>query len=195
MTGLEKILDEIKSESTTNAEKITTDANSQAQLIEKAANDEGEKLSAEIIRKAEKKKEDIEKRGVSSASLEKQKAMLVAKQQVMQEMINNSLSELKNLPDEKYFQVILKLISKNSLSSQGEIMFSKKDLARLPENFEEKINSQANGKLSLSEKTANISSGFVLVYGGIEVNCSFDAIFASKRDQLSDAISQLLFTE
>lgn len=195
MTGLEKILDEIKSESTNNAEKIIADASSQAQLIEQAATDEGEKLSAQILQKAEKKKDDIEKRGVSSASLEKQKAMLVVKQQVMQEMIDNSLSEFKNLPNEEYFQFILNLLSKNSLPTQGEIMFSKKDLERLPQNFEDKINSQANGKLGLSQKPANISSGFVLVYGGIEVNCSFDAIFASKHDQLSDAISQLLFTE
>ena len=37
------------------------------------------------------------------------------------------------------------------------------------------------------------SRGFILIYGGIEENCSIDAMFAEKRDELLDQVRKILF--
>ena len=49
------------------------------------------------------------------------------------------------------------------------------------------------GALEFSGEVRNIDGGFILVYGGIEENCSIDAVFAEKRDELLDQVRKILF--
>ena len=49
------------------------------------------------------------------------------------------------------------------------------------------------GVLEISGETRNIDGGFILIYGGIEENCSIDAMFAEKRDELLDQVRKILF--
>ena len=67
----------------------------------------------------------------------------------------------------------------------------------MPEGFEEEIREIAGkngGTLVLSKEPRKISGGFVLVYGGIEENCSFRAMFNSRKDELSDEVHRILFS-
>ena len=73
---------------------------------------------------------------------------------------------------------------------------TKKDLERMPAGFREEIKSlaqQKGGVLEISGETRNIDGGFILIYGGIEENCSIDAMFAEKRDELLDQVRKILF--
>ena len=44
-----------------------------------------------------------------------------------------------------------------------------------------------------SEDPGRIKSGFILSYGGIEENCSLDAIFAEKAETLRDLANSILW--
>ena len=93
--------------------------------------------------------------------------------------------------------MLLKLAVKSAQTGEGELLFSAKDLARLPEGFEEQINAALKDKgavLHVSAGSRDIDAGFVLTYGGIEENCSFDAIFDSARETLQDKAQELLFS-
>ena len=46
----------------------------------------------------------------------------------------------------------------------------------------------------VSKEGKNIENGFVLVYGGIEENCTLRAMFDAKRDELSDKVHRMLFS-
>ena len=48
-------------------------------------------------------------------------------------------------------------------------------------------------ELTVTEDPAPIEAGFILKYGGIEQNCSFDAVFAGESENLSDKAGRLLF--
>ena len=50
------------------------------------------------------------------------------------------------------------------------------------------------GSLKVSKEGKNIENGFVLVYGGIEENCTLRAMFDAKRDELSDKVHRMLFS-
>lgn len=195
MTGLDKILQEIKSEASANAEITLKSANTEAEKILADAKVEANTRSEEILKSTEKKKEDILSRGKSSANLEKQKALLLAKQTVINNMLSVALNKMENAEEDKYFSYIKKLIEKNSQKADGIIAFNQKDLNRLPNNYLSEINAVSKGKLEISNKAVNIKSGFILIYGGIEENCSFDAIFRSRHEELTDVISALLFTQ
>ena len=92
---------------------------------------------------------------------------------------------------------ILKLAVKSAQDGKGELLFSSKDLARVPEGFEDRLNAALKDKdaaLRISKDTRDIDAGFVLTYGGIEENCSIDAIFDSAHELLQDKVQEILFS-
>ena len=95
-----------------------------------------------------------------------------------------------------YFDFLYTQLDKQNLAREGVLLLNAKDLARRPADFEKKIGAAAEkqkGKLSLSEKAAEIEGGFILSYGGIEENCSLEALFESEADVLKDAVRAVLF--
>ena len=81
-------------------------------------------------------------------------------------------------------------------SAGGKDSLSEKDLARMPESFPvelARIADERGGKLTVSQETRSMEGGFVLLYNGIEENCSFRAIFDAKRDELQDRYTRYYF--
>ena len=53
---------------------------------------------------------------------------------------------------------------------------------------------EKNGvRLTVSDKPAAIKNGFILNYGGVEENCTIDALFDQSRDDLLDKVKEILF--
>lgn len=193
MAGIDKIVRQIEDDTKAVCDEMILKARAKSDDILSAARIEAQKITDDAKRKTADRVADIEKRGESSAELEERKVVLYTKQSIINDMLNIGMENAKNLPDDEYFALILKMIGKNSQPKDGEIFFGEKDLKRLPEDFVTEINSVSKGKLTLSDKAAAIDAGFILSYGGIEENCSFDAIFMSEADNLSDRAGKLLF--
>lgn len=190
MTGLEKIIKSISDEAETEASKIIEDANSKAsELLEKSKSDSDNNASA-LIKEAEDKAKVILEKAMSAAMVEKKKLILLEKQNHIKNLIDEAKNSIINLPDDQYFEVIFKMIEKSVSEGEGEIVFSERDKKRLPEDFLERLKKLS---LKVSKETRNFSGGFVLVYGGIEENCSLDVLFESKYDDLCDSVNKLLF--
>ena len=69
------------------------------------------------------------------------------------------------------------------------------DLGRLPADFEAQVNRAAGrGHITVSRTPCSLPDGFLLVCGGIDVNCTFDALFEAEADALQDIAGGLLFT-
>jgi V/A-type H+-transporting ATPase subunit E len=132
----------------------------------------------------------------SGAEAEMKREILAFKSDCINQVINKALDELNNLPDEKYFSVILELVGKHLKSGNGTLYFGKKDLARMPDNFQQNVDALASGKNSsviISAEAVDIKNGFILSYGNISENCTFDAIAESERDSLRDKAAEILF--
>lgn len=131
-----------------------------------------------------------------AAQQKRRQAALSAKQEVIGEIINEAYERLLNLEDEKYFAVIKKMLEDNVLSEKGEIIFSARDRQRMPKDFEDVIKNVAfekGGELVMSDEIRSIDGGFVLVYGGIEENCTFKAMPEASREELHDMVNGKLF--
>ena len=197
MTGLEKILKSISDEAEESAEKIISRANEDAEQIILQGKRQAEEQAAEIIKKSEKEADVIIERAMSAVALEKKRKVLRAKQEHIRSLIEEAKNSIIKLPENDYFTVILKMIEKFATSESGEIIFSPFDRERLSNDFHDKLNRVMNfkgGTLKISNEVRNISGGFILVYGGIEENCSFDALFESANDRLCDCVNELLFS-
>ena len=193
MSGIDKIIQDIEFNTDKSCDAVLGTARSKAESIMMDAQRQAEQIIADGKERTALHVADIKKRGESAADLEEKRVLLSTKQHIISQMLQNGLEKAKNLSDDEYFSLVLQMIGKYSLPEDGTILFGEKDLKRLPADFASKINDAAKGKIALSDKAAAIDAGFILQYGGIEENCSFDAIFASEAENLSDRAGRLLF--
>lgn len=193
MSGIDKIIKQIESDTKDYCDEIIANAQIKADKVIADAGNEAETIKASSAAKTEQRLSEIAARAKSAAALEEKKAFLQAKQSVICDMLFEALSYAKSLPKDEYFSLILEMIEKNAQDGRGVICFGRKDLQRLPSDFPKKINEVIKGELTIADEPLDIDAGFILSYGGIEENCSFDAIFRSKSEELSDRASSLLF--
>lgn len=196
MTGLENILSKIEEEARGRADVILREARQQAEEIRTQARVEAGRQADEIAAKGEKDAADTLARAQSAADLYKRKAELSAKQRLIRETIEAARRQLREMEANAYFSLLQDLAVAHALPQAGQIYLSPEDRKRVPALFEEGLNaalSEPDAKLTLAEGTRPIDGGVVLVYGGIEENCSFEALFDAKMDTLGDLAQSLLF--
>jgi V/A-type H+-transporting ATPase subunit E len=194
MTGLEKILSQIENEQDNRCRELTSEAQKKAQSIVDEANRQAQEIAKNKAEEMEAKLEIAKQAAESAAELAKSRILLETKLRLIDETLERSLEVIKALPKKEYFEILKELVLKNAQKGEGVLRLSQADVNRLPSNFVDSINNafKRGYKIKLGD-TADIDSGFILVYGDIDVNCSFEAIAASKRDELRDTLNSLLF--
>lgn len=196
MTGLEKITSQIQEEANALAEKKISAAQKEADEILAAAKEACANLEAEAEEKNAVLKTNYDSRVKSSAEQQRRTALLRAKQEIIADVIDQAYVTLREKDVQGYFLTMEKILKTYALAEAGEIYFSAEDLARMPADFEKKITAAAKekgGSLVLKKEPKAIADGFVLVYGGIEENCTLKALFDAKKDQLQDKVNAILF--
>lgn len=196
MTGLDKIVNQILDDAGKEASQVIEKAQAEADGILSAAREACEKLTAENDERIAEYEKNYIERIQSSAQLKKRQAVLKAKQQIISDMLDKAYEELCRKDGDEYFDLIKKMLEKFALAKSGEVYFSKRDLDRMPKGFAAEISKIAEskgGELVLSQEARELDGGFILVYGGVEENCSFKALISAQRDELSDKVHQLIF--
>ena len=194
MTGLEKILSQIEYEQDNRCRELISEAQAKAQAIIDEANEQAKQIELNAQQELELKLGTGRLAAESAAELAKSRALLETKLGLIEKTLESSLEVIKALPKKEYFEILKELILKNAQKGEGVLRLSANDTGRMPSNFIDSVNNafKRGYRIKLGEE-ADIDSGFILVYGDIDVNCSFDAIAAAKRDELQDALNSLLF--
>ena len=191
MAGLDKIIGEIHAESDGLIREVLDRAQKEAAQIRSEAEKKAGDSVERIRRESDARLADSKSRAQSAAALTKRQLLLQEKQNLIGEVLEKAKETFLALPD-----TLLALLKKNALSEQGEILLNERDRKRLPADFEKKAEEAAKakgGSLRISEKTREIDGGLILVYEGIEQNCSVDALFETNIEMLQDKIQNILF--
>ncbi|HCT91398.1 MAG TPA: hypothetical protein DF613_08490 [Lachnospiraceae bacterium] len=196
MAGLDNIVSEILAEANAAAESVRQAAQHEAEEIAKAAAAQSRQECEALEAKAGQARDTEVARTKSSADLQRRQRLLAAKQEIIAGVIDKAYEEIFRLDDAAYFELVKKMLGRYVLDKEGEICFNERDKKRLPKDFADVISEAAKakgGSLVLSDEVRRIDGGFVLIYGGIEENCSFKALFAAERDRLTDRVYQFVF--
>lgn len=196
MSGLDKITARILEESADKAQKITDEAVQKA----KAITADGQKKTAEecerIGRKAEAVARSTEEKGQTSAQLRHKQILLSGRQELIHEVIDTARRELGSLNDAEYKEFIIKLFNRHLPSQDAKLLLSEQDKNRLGADTLEALKSAAlanDSKLTIADEAADIKNGFVLSYGGVEENCTIDALLDQSMDDMQDKVKDILF--
>lgn len=196
MSGLDKMKSQILEDANAQAEERIAQANAQAEEIQAKVKAEVDAAWQRMNQKTETAVKNYHERIASSCDMQRKTAILKAKQEVISEVLQKAYEKVMNLSNEEYFELLTNLLKAYVQSGDGVIYFSEKDKQRVPVSFVEeagKIAASKGGKLAFADETLQIDGGFVLVYGGIEENCTIQAIFESKRDEWSDLVQKVIF--
>lgn len=196
MAGLDKILDDIREESARAVDLVKQEAQDTYDAEMAKAREEADAQAQKILSKAREASDELIARADAAAALEEKRMILNAKQELISDVIAQAKDAFVNLPEEEYFDLILKLISQNALKGEGEICFSRKDFERLPKDFAAKLVAALpeGAALNVSKEDAKIGGGFILKYDGLEQNLSVEEIFEEKKDLMTDAAGKVLFS-
>lgn len=197
MTGLDRILSQIGYEAQTAADTVLAEAKRQAEVIAKEAEAQGRSEAQRIEQHSAAAVQDALARAESAAQLQKKKAVLSTKQELIAQAQESAHKALCAKTGAAYFEVILRMAKKFALPQAGEILFNERDAKSLPDGFEAALNAavkEQGASLNISKETRSIDGGFVLSYGGVEENCSFAALFDGARETLQDKVHELLFS-
>lgn len=198
MTGLDTILESIRKDGRENAAAILAKAQQEAAVIKSRGEEDAQLRREEILRDAPQQAQDAADRMLSSAHREQRRILLTARQALIQETLEAAEKSLFDLPDQEYFTVLLGLAAKRALPQKGELVLGSRDFARMPADFGKKLQAALpqGAELTVGEKpNPAIDGGFLLLYGGIEENCTFRALFDDKREELQDLTNQILFAD
>ena len=196
MSGLDNIVEEIRNQSKQEADEILKEADVFCKDYMNKIKKDVEVEVVSIEKKALADRKLYEEKTVSGMEFLERNSILRAKQQVIEQAIDKARESIAGLNDEEYFNVLEKLLRKNGQQGKGKIYFSKKDLDRIPNGFEDRVKeivTENQGELVIDKEPANIKDGFVLVYGEIEENCTLKALFDSNIDRIKDIANKQLF--
>lgn len=189
MTGLEKIIQQIENDSNASVSQVIGEAQSLAANVLSDAKAVINDKKALHQKEMDALKATVLERAKSSAELESRKIILSKKLSLISKAIDEAMEKLSSLPTQDYFELLLKLTEKYASDDKAEMQLSQKDLQRLPSDFTSKLPKNIN----LSETVAKIDNGFLLIFDGIDINCSFSALFNDKTEELQDKTSSILF--
>ena len=197
MTGLEKILDEIKAQSRQAVEQIESEGRKIADDMIKEQEEKINSKKAVFEKELEQtSKLDLEK-GISSAISQKKKMILEEKQNIISDIIEKSKNYIKNLSKDEYMTFLEKIALKYAHKEEGKIRLTASDKNSIGQELVSRLNSKlsenSKGTLVLDDQVSNEKSGFVIIYKDVEENCSLEAIFSEKRELLEDKINSFLF--
>ena len=190
MSGLDKILEHITKEARDEADRILAEAREESDKILSSGKSEADSMAQSIAKQSEADVAAAVKRIQSTSQLKEKRLILQAKQEKIEEVFQSALSQLTQLDEKAYFDVIRKMIDRYASGEKGTISFRAADLSRLPDD----IRAAAAAKnLEIGSETSDIAGGFILTYGDIEENCSFEVLIDTSREALQDMVGQLLF--
>jgi len=193
----EQVVQKILSEANAKAEKIVHDAKAKAAEQASQLENEMTDFDAETGRLAEAAAEDKLQRMLANARMTHGKQTLAAKVAILDDVFKQAKKAVNMLPDEQYLSLMTALM-KRSVETGDEEVIVGKDERRINEQFISRLNGELGsgfkGNLRLSSsRRADITGGFILSRGKVQINATTDVLIESLRESMEIELAQELF--
>lgn len=196
MGGLSKITESILGEAQSEAKKILDAASAEEREILAKCEEDKAKITEDEAKKLQEECMELSRLAETAADAEAREIILSAKNKAIEKITEYLKESLKNADKEEYFEFLAKLCKGNRESGDGVMYLSKEDLARMPADFEKRVNEGlTSGKITISAEPTNTNGGFIIKYGKVDINCTLDSIFEEKKNDISDIINKSLMKE
>ncbi len=198
MKGTEKIIAHIRADGDAEAKRIIDAASKQAEEIRAESFKEALSEYEKLMQTGNTECEDILSGSRRIAEMEAKKSVLSVKQEMVASAFDAAREEIVNMPRDEYAQFLARMAADAATIGEEEMLLNEADKKELGKAVCKAANELLSakgvpGRLTLSEDTADISGGVIVRFGGIETNCSIDALIRQRRSGLSTEVAAVLF--
>lgn len=198
--GIEELVERILMDARGEADVIMARAESRRAEILKAADAEAERVYWKSFGALKQRAENEKKQRVALETLEARKAILEEKRRLLEEVFDTARRRLLELPEERYVEVLVKVLANVLAGGEGEVIFSPRDRDRVGARFVSRANEEIEragdgSRVVLAADTREISGGFILRAAGVEIDASVDAQIGHLRERMQEEIVDKLFGE
>lgn len=192
----EQVVEKILAQAKAEAQSLLDDARAKADAQQKQTDAEAAEFRQQTQAQAEAAADDKLRRMLAGARMAHAKQVLAVKAELLNEVFDKALQKLNQLPDEQYLALMKKLMTRAIETGDEEVIVGK-DEKRINEEFIKKVNRDLGtgfkGNLRLSSQRANISGGFLLSRGRVQVNVSSEVLISQAREVMEMELADELF--
>jgi len=192
MSALNRILNEIDQLAAETKEHILAQAQQTAAEITAQSAQECHALEQQMQQQAQLLYTEAQQRAQSSNRLARRRALLQARNEVIDDVIAQAKDQIITMPQEDYFELLFHLFEQNAQPLDGVLHIGAADFDAMPPGFVARLQQvQPDHSLALAEQNP-AGHGFVIEYGNVLYNCMIDAIFQAQWQALRDKIHEVL---
>ena len=198
MNGIDRITDRIEADAREQAKAIIAEAEAKCAEIRKENEKKAQERYLELIRNGTKDCESGLERRKSAAEMDAKKSVLALKQDCVAEAFDMAKRRLADMPEDSYVGFLASLAASAAADGSGEIVLSARDRERCGKAVLERANAVLAAKgltpaLTLAADSREISGGLILRQGGVEVNCSIEALVEALKGPMTADVARTLF--
>lgn len=192
MEGKEAIINSIITSAEITANGIVKDANVESELMLSEAEQSLKSKYEQGLITARADGEELVKRRMTLCELDERKAILTAKQKVIDGVYLQTISKILNMTDHFYRDFIGGIIEK--YAEDGDIlMITQRDAKRLHKDWLDGICKKMNIHIALSDDFIPARGGVVLCGKKYDKNLTLDAMVSALRRDTESAVAHKLF--
>lgn len=191
-----QVIDKILADANAEAEKIKAEAAEEQNVELRKFEKQLDQYRDETRQKAEKAAEDTKAHMAAAARMSNAMELLAEKRNILDQVFETALQNVKSLPDDQYLEVMSKLMVEAAETGDEQVIVDK-DETRIDQKFINEVNRKlpgGKGNLKLSDRKQNIGGGFILQKGRIKVNASMPVLLAQAKDKLEMELSKEIFS-
>ena len=185
MSNLDNLTQKILEDAKNRASEIVEAAEKRNSHIINHRVKEANERREKILEKAAAEAEMLKDRVISSAELKIRDEKLSAKQEVMDTVFQMAKDKLSKLDQKEYLGFVVSSLKEIDAEGKPSLLVQKEKAQQLKE---------LSDKVVLVEDES-VGAGFILKYGDIIYNYTFDALVEEIREDLEGEIVQKLFEE
>jgi len=192
----EQVVEKILSQAGAKAESILSEAQKKADAQKVQLETELVEFNKKTEEMAKAAGEDKFQRMLAGARMSNAKKVLSAKVAILNDVFTKAKEAVSKLPDEQYLSLMTALMKQAVETGDEEVIVGKHE-SRINEAFVKKINGELSagfkGNLRLSDKRADITGGFILSRGKVQINASSDVLVDRLREAMQIELANELF--
>lgn len=192
----EQVVEKILSDARAESEKILSEAKQRCDGAQAKLDAELAEYKAESATLAAAAAEEKKSRMAAGARMQIRKENLAAKGVLLDEVFDKAKGRINAMGDDDYRKFISELMARAVETGDEEVIVGRNE-TRIDHKTIKEINRQLGpgfrGNLQLSEKRADIVSGFILRRGKVQINVSTGVLMSQARDELDMELAEILF--
>lgn len=194
----EQVVDKILAEARAEADAIKAESDRRCAEMKAELQKELDAYRSETNRLASEAASDKQSRMLASAKMAVRKDILAAKRALLDGVQEEAARRIAAMPDEEYQKLMTALMMKAAETGDEEVVIGKNE-SRITEKLIKEVNRQLGpgyrGNLHLARDRADISGGFILRRGQVQINASIEVLIQRAREELEMELTNELFGE